>query len=273
MCIFSRSVESVSKTRIFARTISFGQPPIQAIVYQMNFLAGEDLAMILPIPTTPRAPDNSIHFIDLSAEPTFFDKLDAAFPRQQTRRATLGGDSMMKGRSEPLVVHDVGDFQASFVPSHDDWFRLDERFKLPPGTWDRVPQYGDWGFAVFKLKATGDPEIKMPRPVGFRSERRPKQPHPMAFTFPRRKCMGLFFPTVHIHDGQVHPVEEFDHTLYLQSDPSIEPIISRATEWESSGTNLSFLKPNNVIVDSGMVGYRMKIKGRHTNEDVIVGKW
>ena len=27
---------------------------------------------------------------------------------------------------------------------------------------------------------------------------------------------ALFFPTLHIHDGKVHPTEEFDHELYLQ---------------------------------------------------------
>jgi len=37
-----------------------------------------------------------------------------------------------------------------------------------------------------------------------------------AFTFPHAKGAKLFFPTVHVHDGEVHKTAEFDHELYLQ---------------------------------------------------------
>jgi hypothetical protein len=40
----------------------------------------------------------------------------------------------------------------------------------------------------------------------------------MALSFPVREGGKLFFPTVHIHDGKVHPTERFDHTLYAQWD-------------------------------------------------------
>src|SRR5207244_12945606 len=92
-----------------------------------------------------------------------------------------------------------GSSEASFVPPPADFERLDERFRLPPTAWDQLPDYADYGFAVFKLKA-GENTI-----------------HPMAFEFPRRGAGRLFFPTVHVHDGAVHAEADFDHALYYQA--------------------------------------------------------
>ena len=50
MCCFSRPVDSVSATNIFARSGAGGR---QLIAYSMTLRAGEDLAMILPLPIKP----------------------------------------------------------------------------------------------------------------------------------------------------------------------------------------------------------------------------
>jgi len=50
----------------------------------------------------------------------------------------------------------------------------------------------------------------------LRSDRK-KTFHPMAFEFPTRAPSHLFYPTVHIHDGEVHPEAFFDHALYAQA--------------------------------------------------------
>jgi hypothetical protein len=130
-----------------------------------------------------------------------------------------------------LVVHDVGDFEASFVPSPRDFDRLDPRFRLPGDVWDELPEYADWGFCVFKLKRTSA------RGSGlfglFKSKGGPgggRKIHPMAFELPRRDPSSLFFPTVHVHDGKVHPTAEFDHELYCQTEPAFEPLM----QWERS---------------------------------------
>jgi hypothetical protein len=60
----------------------------------------------------------------------------------------------VRAESTPLVVHDLGDFEASFVPCLDDFERLDRRFCIPRSVWDELPVYQDYGFAVFKLKAS-----------------------------------------------------------------------------------------------------------------------
>ncbi len=50
-----------------------------------------------------------------------------------------------------ILVHDVSSFEASFVPTLEDFDRLDERFRIPPDAIGKIPRYRDYGFAVFKL--------------------------------------------------------------------------------------------------------------------------
>src|SRR5690606_38691297 len=103
-------------------------------------------------------------------------------------------------RTQTLVVHEVGSFIASYVPTRADFTRLDARFRLPSVLFDAVPAYADYGFAVFQL-AAGTHTV-----------------HPMAFSFPTREPDRLFFPTVHVHDGRWCVRAKFHHALYFQRD-------------------------------------------------------
>jgi len=146
-------------------------------------------------------------------------------------------------------VVEVGSFVASFVPTVKDFGRLDEQFKLPEGTWARLPQYKDYGFAVFKLKK-GEHKV-----------------HPTAFSFPRADARRLFFPTVHIHDGKVHDRASFDHALYCQDADT-------ATRWEESPRPAEFFltkldQVKGVVDPKGHV-YRRQMAGTYKNEDVWV---
>jgi hypothetical protein len=254
MCCFSRPVELVSSTNIFARSSREGR---QFIVYSMNIQTKEDLAMILPIPVPKGSPDDAVHFISLKGYATFFDDMPRGFP--QPRSGGGGGGKSLGGLSEkrkPLPVVEVGDFGASFVPSIKDFARLDERFRLPHTAWRRLPQYGDYGFAVFKLK---EGEAKKQQKV-----------HPMAFEFPRAKRQKLFFPTVHIHDGKVHAEAEFDHALYCQTT-SGETLPMR--EWmESSQLAGQFLKVDKTegIVHGESHVHLRTIHGKRKNEDILI---
>lgn len=173
-------------------------PGRQLLAYEMQFSAATPVAMILPIPTPPRSADDAIRFISLEHYPRLFEELvePFAFPGGRSR-------SLAFGKSLPapqLVVHTVGAFVASFVPTLADFDRLDPMFRLPAGTLDRVPAYADYGFVVFQLAAThGKTRV-----------------HPMAFEFPTREPGKLFYPTIHIHDGEVHAEALFDHSLYAQ---------------------------------------------------------
>jgi hypothetical protein len=244
MCCFSRPVDYVAGTSIFARPSKAGQ----YLVYSMTLKAGSDLAMILPIPTPKASKEDAVTFINLEKYSDFFDDLRAGFPEPHPASR---GDSL--GAPKPqlavpkLKVVEVGSFVASFAPAIKDFSRLDEQFKLPEGTWDKLPQYKDYGFAVFKLKK-GEHKV-----------------HPMAFEFPRANRSKLFFPTVHIHDGKVHAEAHFDHSLYCQGADT-------RTRWTESPQPASFfvkkLDETKGIVDGKAHVYRKQMVGNFKNEDV-----
>ena len=198
MCIFSQPVVSVSDTNIFARMLPDGW---QYLVYQMRFETRDKNAMVLPLPVQlPATDEKTLEFISLKQHDRFFKDLDKGFPLALPSRSMLseGVDTAVNSK-QMLKVHDVGDFIASFVPTVGDFDRLDKQFRVPQESWDKIPRYSDYGFAVFQLKSLQG------------------QPHPMAFKFRSRLNQpgngSLFFPTVHIHDGEVHQLEKFDHTL------------------------------------------------------------
>ncbi len=192
MCIFSGSVQDVSNTRIFARL----QANRQFLVYEMRLVSDADVAMILPLPT-PGPREDQVKFISLSDYDHFFDDLDRCFPVERGR-----GIRGVVSAGGPLVVHHVGAFDASFVPTHLEFSRLDARFRLPETVWRELPAYDDYGFAVFQLRP-GEARI-----------------HPMAFSFVTQTTDKLYFPTAHVHDGVVHSTAHFDHSLYAQGNIS-----------------------------------------------------
>jgi hypothetical protein len=260
MCCFSGNAQ-VSATRIYARMLGAGR---QGLVYQMRVAAQADLAMILPIPTPAGAAVDAVRFIDLSGYRGFFADLQRAFP-EDTRSATLGAPAAAPA---PLPVHDVGDFEASFVPSQADFTRLDRRFVIDAALWARLPTYRDWGFAVFQLKFGTRPSLV---------------PQPMAFDFPSRFPRRLFFPTVHIHDGTVPAVAEFDHTLFAQvgeSDPfSTRMTLDTGSErrevafTESPGLadgHVTIAETRGLVAAKGHL-HRLSVVGRFRNADILLG--
>ena len=249
MCCFSRPVQSVADTNIFARAARDGR---QFLAYQMKFRAAEDLAMILPLPTPPRSPENAVRFVNLEKYTGFFDDLKKGFPEPPPPRAVKDDAPRPLPAGGVLAVVEVGGFEASFVPTVGDFARLDARFRLPAATWDRLPQYREFGFAVFRLR---------------KPDRGEKKVHPMAFEFPRADRAGLFFPTVHIHDGTVPARARFDHALYCQL-----PEAPRTGWEESPGLANGFVNTRLAegLVDPDAHVYRRRMHGVFDNRDVTV---
>lgn len=250
MCCFSRSVDLVSATKIFA---SAEDSHRQFVVYSMTVAAKEELAMILPLPVRLGSGEQAVRFINLERYPQFFDDIEKGFPAEPDRNTAPSAELVMnRSASTALEVFQVGSFEASFVPTINDFNRLDDRFRLPAGTWEKLPAYRHYGFAVFKLKAGA------------------KTIHPMAFSFPRARISSLFFPTVHIHDGEVHQRAAFDHILYCQRSDSDT---GKLTEWrESPKLARDFIK---VAQTKGIVAaerhcHRLKLRGYLENQDVWV---
>ena len=252
MCCFSGPVRSVQSTKIFARRSARGglfSEARQALVYEMKIAADAEVAMILPIPTPARSADDAMRFVSLERYDEFFTDVERAFPPPA---AAFGppsrGPQAISGAAPPLVVHSVGAFVASFVPSAADFGRLDARFRIPAGTIDRVPEYAAWGFAVFQLKTSGPGIARI---------------HPMAFDFPTRRGKELFFPTVHVHDGALHPEADFSHVLYGQG-------IAPSPEWWNPGVRLAeVMKADRTegLVDLGGTVASKSLVGRRPNRD------
>jgi hypothetical protein len=200
MCIFSGPVYGVTRTHIFGRLSGNGT---QFIVYSMSLLSDSDVAMILPLPVGSHDERTALRFINLEDYPEFFEDLSAATKGRPASAST-------RSIAPTLEVHQVGAYEASFVPTLDAFDRLDARFRLPRAVWDDLPQYADYGFAVFQLRVAGH------------GRRRATTFHPMAFEFVTRHPDVLFFPTVHVHNGSVEPYARFRHDLYLQ-DARTEP--------------------------------------------------
>jgi hypothetical protein len=248
MCCFSRPVQRVAETNIFARTAKEGR---QFLVYSMTFKAGEDLAMILPLPVPKDVKEDAVSFINLEKYADFFKDLEKGFPREQPLGLPPTRSKDAPKAEAPLKVVEVGGFEASFVPAVKDFARLDARFRLDDGVWDKLGQYRDYGFAVFKLKQ-GE-----------------KRVHPMAFDFPRRDAK-LFFPTVHIHDGKVHDKAKFDHALFCQV---AEGERLPAFGWEESPQHaVEFVKIDKAqgIVEKAAHVYRHEMRGTYKNQDLVV---
>ncbi|HUQ02533.1 MAG TPA: hypothetical protein VM261_08570 [Kofleriaceae bacterium] len=265
MCCFSGRVAHVGGTNIFARRMGARQ----ALVYAMNVELDDAVAMILPLPIA-RAAEDALGFVDLSGYPSFFKDLAAAFPQPQS-----GGVGMAALRSaapqSKLVVHDVGDFIASFAPSPADLDRLDARFRISPELFAARPEYRDWGFAVFQLKPRAGgatswwPPWKRKRTQAAREQ----AIHPMAFTFESREPDALFFPTVHVHDGTVPAEAAFDHTLYTQI--AADEALARTLAWEDSGLpsgRIVKVERTHGLVDGELSLRRQRYSSRLRNVDL-----
>lgn len=148
----------------------------------------------------------------------------------------------------------VGSFEASVVPTLADFNRLDARFRLSDEVWKQLPQYHDFGFAVFKFREGHS------------------HAHPMAFSFTTRHPDQAFFPLVHVHDGEVHEEAEFDHTLFSQNTESIADLWDRGTVPVARTMDLTNpLKGDRTrgIVSPDLDVYRAWFWGEFPNKDFI----
>lgn len=280
MCMMSQPVTEVSGTRIFGRVDGHEQ----VLAYAMSIAADVDMAMVLPLPVPPNPREDAVTFVSLERYPSFFAAMEEGF-RPPAKR----GLAVAVAASATLKVHRVGAFEASFVPRLGDFTRLDPRFRLPDAVWESLPFYGDYGFAVFKLRGAGGGGPHDPKAAPSRFERlsqwiggssgAPRKRtagaaadvHPMAFRFPTRDPENVFFPTVHVHDGAYHPTADFDHFLYVQ--PSSGDAPRGAASWTASrmpARDFMDVERTGGLVLAEHHCWKDVVQGRQPNRDILV---
>jgi len=109
--------------------------------------------------------------------------------------------------------------------------------------------YKNYGFAVFKLKK-GESKV-----------------HPMALSSRAANDKQLFFPTVHIHDGQVHDKAGFDHELYCQPEGKL--MMGWTASQKPAGMFMK-AEQSQGLIDARMHCYKKGLHGSLKNEDTIV---
>ena len=257
MCIFSQPVTSVNNTQIFARLSGKGT---QFLAYEMNYESRDPNAMILPVPVKQAANDKSLVFIDLENYETLFDDLDKGFPFRSSRGIGCSSGPVCAS-ADALQVFEVGNYIASFVPTLADFGRLDPKFTLPEEVWEKIPGYENFGFAVFQLAAG---KVK---------------PHPMAFEF-QTVNDELFFPTIHIHDGEVHKSEKFDHVLYMQHagldskvgdyrNSHVEDFTTGFVRSVDQASSFCSVDKSANLIDGNLLVHRKFVQGKFPNTDTV----
>ena len=247
MCCFTEVVEHVSDTEIFARAVD----ERQILVYRMAYAAKTTLAMVLPLPVKPGSGEDALRFISLEDCPDFFEHLKRGF---QARHASGNLSARASVAERTLEVHQVGAYEASFVPQPEDFGRLDERFRLPADLWLKLNIYRDYGFAVFKLKSTAKATV-----------------HPMAFDFPRRHLDRIFFPTIHIHHRTVEARARYDHMLYCQPEPAMHWRLEGWSDSEDTAASFVDCAQAAALLDLGAPCWRVRLDGTRANRDSWVG--
>jgi len=228
----------------------------------MEYASETPNAIILPLPVATGASEEDVSFIDLSHYDDFFVHLAKAFPYIPRRGfgCSAGPDGSVDVAAA-LPVHSVGNFIASFVPTVEDFDRLDPQFSIPVNTWNKIPKYSDYGFTVFQLAELAG------------------KPHPIAFEF-KNRTRELFFPTIHIHDGEVHDREHFDHTLYMQH-AGLDSIAGDYINYDVRDSRTRLIRSADVarascdmdrsgeIIAPELLVHRTDIFGEQKNEDIV----
>jgi hypothetical protein len=250
MCIFSGKVEHVNSTNIFCSNLGVEH----ATVYQMKAMIESEMAMILPVPVRDGATESDLRFINLEEYPKFFDHMKELFPEpvSRGRMKSLGAFC-----AAPLLkVQEVGQYEASFAPKLVDLLRLDPRFKLPLHIFKLLPNYNSFGFAVFKLK----PDAVL------------KDFHPMAYAYKPERADMLFFPTVHVHDGEVAEVADYDHCLYYQHDAKFKSMGYEEVSSIEPKQKMTIDRCAGLVRETDKLS-RLKMRGQFPNGDhVLLGQ-
>jgi hypothetical protein len=256
---------------MFARLDGVGN---QYIVYSVEYSSPTDVALILPIPVVPG--DASVQFVPMDCYDDFFNNLASGFVAPSTGRWIQD----MSGGGETFAVQSVRPKGAFYVPTFDDFARLDLSLRPSVDLLDKFPNYRDFGFVVLKLPSTDLPAgtgglsaqalLELRQQYGCEVVS-PARLSPIAFRFASREPRCVYFPLTIFEGDEYKPIVEFDHTLYLQHD-------KLGNEFAQHHVGHVSLRASNFMRDSGKDGvvhprsccFRRILRGSAANQDLWV---
>lgn len=266
MSCFAQSMAHLGQTQIFGRLTGTGT---QFLVHQMDYRSNKPNAMILPLPMAKPGSGSGVTFHTLPKYGHFFDDLYRGFPSIYAAEGKAGKKTV------GLEVHQVGSHIASFVPTIDDFAKLDPQFVLPKKIWDNIPiyndakkvwddgpVYNDYGFVVIQLKE-----------LAGRS-------HPVAIEFETRTPNDIYYPMFQVRDRRIHNVRWYHHILYMQHAPFDSKVGQyHSGDFGDAATGLVrskyvarkfFNMPNSAgIVHPDLLVHRNDIAGNLPNRDMF----
>ncbi len=253
MCIFRSSVVNVAKTNIFVAACD--DSTRQITVYQNVVKSTKENAMILPVPLTGSADD--IELLDLKAEKDFFKDMYNLFPLEESEAEDDRPKAKAKGKGKAMLpVYKVGDYDVTIVPDTDSFNQVDDdAFTLNKRIVGMLMYLYPENFAFLVCKFGGDSKEK--------------HMHPLGYIHDRVDGANLFVPTVHIHDGEMHAEEHFDHRIYSFNTSMDNKADAGDETLQKMYDTYTFLQRLDVQSHADLNNlYLYEIEGSHENKDI-----
>jgi hypothetical protein len=260
MCMFSRPVESVSKTKLIHMTmqdrVSGQRWVMQTYANSVKIKAGqEQTTMILPVP----AMATDIRLLNKENDKTVqevFEHLHQCFERQEhpPKKSKFVSRSMQ----QPVIeVIQSGAYQVSIVPTLADLVRLDatvfDAASLQPLTTilQKLVAKRHFSFLVCKLKATA---VAQPFVYAYKAD-----------------GADAFIPTKHYHGGaeEEEYADDWDHEIMvIGSSAQCGWKSTKLVQEYDAGRLVALMGANNNYTVDGKSVHRIKVKGTEVNEDI-----
>jgi len=252
MCLFNESVEEVHNTSLFACLNNARNR--QLLIYSNSVENSNKYnAMVLPVPNP-----HTITLHDMTSASKFFPDLEKCFKPPASYARSLGAKHF--DANSKLVVHDVGSYLISIVPSINDFSRLRTEtfdFNLSENLKTFLAHYDhNFGYLVCRLKMGN---------VGY---------SPIAYSHNVLTPNELFYPTTHYHSDKAVVFYDgmegdWDHNIYA---PNMEFVNMPVDSIDKAYVNpyfgnikIGFDFPNQYNAIN-----RVVVTGNHPNRDVII---
>ena len=249
MCIILARVESVSNTQLYISSSKTKER--QLVIYTNKVTSPDSNAMILPVPNPL-----SVELLNFRHYKDIFEDCQKCFRHYDDTRHLYATRSLACSASDShrpvLPVYTIGSYQASIVPSLDDFDRLNTnilRVNPEVASLLRKTYDSEFGFLVCQLK------------------RGNHQYHPFAYTHSIHSNRLLFVPTLHYHLGEKGSSADWDHTIYspmtdLFTNYGYSYVNSSSVQWDLLPSEYQWARKGGVSFN------RHVIKGYSKNKDL-----